>query len=103
MIRLAGLVGANKKKLSEDEMQFQPFDFKYYQGQIDSITETLETMEEELIRDLEGRAEDDVNPSYAAEQALGQARRYFNGAEKQIEGLQKLLDRLDRTGELENY
>ena len=60
-------------------------------------------MEEELIRDLEGRAEDEMNPSYAAEQALGQARRYFNGAEKQIEGLQKLLDRLDRTGELENY
>ena len=103
MIRLVGLIGTNKNKLTEDEMQFQPFDFKYYQGQIDSITETLETMEEELIRDLEGRAEDDVNPSYAAEQALGQARRYFNGAEKQIEGLQKLLDRLDRTGELENY
>ena len=103
MIRLAGLVGTNKKKLSEDEMQFQPFDFKYYQGQIDTMNETLETMEEELIRDLEGRAEDDMNPSYAAEQALGQARRYFNGAEKQIEGLKRLLDRLDRTGELENY
>ena len=103
MIRLVGLVGTNKKKLSEDEMQFQPFDFKYYQGQIDSMTETLETMEEELIRDLEGRAEDDMNPSYAAEQALAQARRYFNGAEKQIEGLKRLLDRLDRTGELENY
>ena len=103
MIRLAGLVGPNKKKLSEDEMQFQPFDFKYYQEQIETMSETLQTMEEELIRDLEGRAEDDVNPSYAAEQALGQARRYFNGAEKQIEGLQKLLDRLDRTGELENY
>ena len=103
MIRLSGLIAANKKKLSEDERGFQPFDFKYYQGQIDSITETLETMEEELIRDLEGRAEDEMNPSYAAEQALAQARRYFNGAEKQIEGLKKLLDRLDRTGELENY
>ena len=49
-----------------------------------------ENMEEELIRELEGRAEDEMNPSYAAEQALGQARRYFNGAQKQIEGLKKL-------------
>ena len=102
MIRLAGLVGVNKKKLSENEMQFQPFDFKYFEGQVDAVVEAMQTLEEELIRELEGRAEDDVNPSYAAEQALNVARRYFNGAEKQIEGLTKLLDRLDRTGELEN-
>ena len=103
MIRLTGLVGANKKKLAENDGQFPAFDFKYFQDQIDTAIETMETMEEELIRELEGRAEDDMNPSYAAEQALGQARRYFNGAQKQIEGLKKLLDRLDRTGELENY
>ena len=102
MIRLSGLVSANRKKnLKEVESSFPPFDFKYFEGQIEAVTEALMAVEEELIRELEGRAEDEYNPNYAAEQAANQARRYISGAEKQIEGLKKLLDRLDRTGELE--
>ena len=36
----------------------------------------------------------------AAQQAENQARRYLEGAEKQIEGLQKMLDRLESRGDL---
>ena len=66
MIRLAGLVGTNKKKLSEDEMQFQPFDFKYYQEQIETMSETLQTMEEELSATLHAPSPD-IEAHYLAE------------------------------------
>ena len=38
--------------------------------------------------------------SVAAEQARNHASRYIQGAEKQLEGLRKMLDRLERKGEL---
>ena len=53
-------------------------------------------IEEEMIREFEGRAEDPMSPNQvAAQQAENQARRYIAGAEKQLEGLAKMLDRLE--------
>ena len=101
MIRLAGLAAGFRKKIQEDDRQWQEFDYKYYTGQIQAVTDALLAVEEELIREFEGRAEDPMSPNQvAAQQAENQARRYLEGAEKQIEGLQKMLDRLESRGDL---
>jgi hypothetical protein len=81
------------------EMDGQGFDYDYYIKQIEAAQEAITAVEEELIRTLDGLAEDEEVyglVSDAAEQAANQARRYINGAEKQLEGLQKMLDRAKR-------
>jgi hypothetical protein len=98
MIRLAGLV-TGKKKLHEAE--YAEFDYEYYKGQVQAAIEAIEAVEEELIRELNGRAEDPTFMNQtAAQQSENQARRYIAGAEKQLEGLSKMLDRLESRGEL---
>ncbi len=103
MIRLAGLAAGFRKRINEfdDNAQFQEFDYKYYKGQVQAAIEALLAVEEELIRELNGRAEDDMfMGQVAAQQAENQARRYIAGAEKQLEGLAKMLDRLESRGDL---
>ena len=99
MIRLAGLAAAFKKNLHEAD--YAEFDYKYYRGQVQAGIEAIEAIEEELMRELQGRAED---PTFmgqtAAQQAENQARRYIIGAQKQLDGLRKMLDRLESKGEL---
>ena len=79
--------------------QAEGFDYDYHIGQIEAAQEAVTAVEEELIRTLDMLAEDEEVyglVSSAAEQASNQARRYITGAEKQLEGLQKLLDRAKR-------
>ena len=79
--------------------QSEGFDYDYYIGQVEAAQEAITAVEEELIRTLDGLAEDEEVyglVSDAAEQAANQARRYIAGAEKQLEGLQKMLDRSKR-------
>ena len=98
MIKLAGLV-TDKKKVHEAE--YMEFDYKYYKGQIQAAIEAVTAVEEELIREFEGRSEDPTFMNQtAAQQAENQARRYITGAEKQLEGLAKMLDRLESSGDL---
>tara|TARA_Y100000593_G_scaffold86362_1_gene164927 strand:+ start:1893 stop:2261 length:369 start_codon:yes stop_codon:yes gene_type:complete len=90
---------ARAYKLKEADGQYEPFDYDYFIGQIEAAQEAVTAVEEELIRTLDGLAEDEGVyglVSSAAEQSANQARRYINGAEKQLEGLQKLLDRAKR-------
>ena len=75
------------------------FDYDYFIGQVEAAQEALTAVEEELIRTLDGLAEDEEvygMVSDNAERAANQARRYINGAEKQLEGLQKMLERSKR-------
>jgi bisphosphoglycerate-independent phosphoglycerate mutase (AlkP superfamily) len=98
MIRLAGLV-TGKKKVHEAE--YMEFDYKYYKGQVQAAIEAVEAVEEELMREIQGRAEDPTFMNQtAAQQAENQASRYIQGAQKQLEGLAKMLDRLESSGEL---
>ena len=101
MIRLTGIASGIRKKLHEENGQFAEFDYDYYKGQVTAGIEAVEAIEEELIRELQGRAED---PTFmgqtAAQQAENQARRYIIGAQKQLDGLRKMLDRLESKGEL---
>ena len=63
------------------------------------LIEAKEEVEYELIQALDALAEDEEVyglVSDAAEQAANQARRYVAGAEKQLEGLQNMLERAKR-------
>ena len=75
------------------------FDYDYYIEQIETLQSTIEETEYELLQQLDNLAEDEEVyglVSTAAEQAANQVRRYINGATKQIEGIEKLLDRAKR-------
>jgi hypothetical protein len=104
MIRLSGIVsGFRKKSLKEfdDNAEYQPFDYKYYKGQVEAAIEAVEALEEELQRDIQQRAEDDYYENQmSAQQAENQVARYITGAQKQLGGLSKMLDRLESRGEL---
>ena len=102
MIRLAGIATAFTKKVNEDNgPEYAEFDYEYYKGQIQAAIDALSAVEEELIRELNGRAEDPTFMNQtAAQQAENQARRYIMGAEKQLDGLAKMLDRLESRGDL---
>ena len=87
------------RKHSLKEQEGEGFDYDYFIGQIEAAQEAVTAVEEELIRSLDAIAEDDGVyglVATSAEQASNQARRYIQGAEKQLEGLQKLLDRAKR-------
>ena len=99
MIRLAGLVGANKRK-NLKEQEEGGFDYKYYKDQITALEETLMDFEKELATALEQIADDPMAMgSVSAGQARNQAARYIQGADKQLDGLQKMMDRLESRGE----
>jgi|TARA_R100000541_G_scaffold30082_1_gene39205 signal recognition particle GTPase len=89
-----------KKDIKEEDVNTTgEFDYDYFIKQIEAVMETTEEMEYELLQTLDGLAEnDDVYGlvSDKAEQAANQIRRYINGATKQLEGIQKLLDRSKR-------
>ena len=80
------------------------FDYDYFIKQFDSVQEVMESTEYELLQTLDGLAEDeDVYGlvSDKAEQASNQIRRYINGAVKQLGGIQDLLERHKRSGDLD--
>ena len=75
------------------------FDYDYYIEQIETLQSTIEETEYELLQQFDNLAEDEEVyglVSDAAEQAANQARRYVAGAEKQLEGLQNMLERAKR-------
>ena len=94
---------AKKYNLNEaPELRPGEFDYQYFIDQVGAAFEAVEAVEEELVRTLEGLAEDEAVYGLVrdkAEQGANQTRRYINGAQKQLEGLQKMLDRAQRTGE----
>ncbi len=103
-----GRIRSNDSRLlKEDEGEVNTtgeFDYDYFIGQVEAAQEAITAMEEELIRTLDGLAEDEEvygMVSDAAEQAANNSRRYINGAEKQLDGIAKLLDRAKRTKEFD--
>ena len=80
------------------------FDYDYYIKQVEGVQEVIEEMEYELLQTLDGLAEDeDVYGMISdnAERAANQIRRYINGAAKQLEGIENLLDRAKRSKEFD--
>jgi len=96
-----------KKGLKEEEGMLGQaegggFDYEYFIEQVGAAFEAVEAVEEELVRTLDGLAEDENVYGLVrdkAEQGANQARRYINGAQKQLESLQKMLDDAQRRGD----
>ena len=54
-----------------------------------------------MQREIQQRSEDEFYAGQlAAQQAENQVARYITGAQKQLNGLSKMLDRLESRGEL---
>ena len=94
-----------KNNIKEEDVNTTgEFDYDYFIKQFDSVQEVIEETEYELLQTLDGLAEDeDVYGlvSDKAEQAANQIRRYINGAYKQLEGIQNLLNRHKRNKDLD--
>ena len=99
---LDSIKAAYQAKKGLKEQQEGGFDYQYFIDQVAAAEEAVEAVEEELVRTLDGLAEDEAVYGLVrdkAEQAANQVRRYINGAQKQLEGIQKMLDRAQRNGE----
>jgi len=80
------------------------FDYDYYIKQVEAVYEKIEEFEYEITNSLENLAEDEEVyglVSDKAEQAANQIRRYINGAVKQLEGIENLLERHKRSKDLD--
>jgi len=80
------------------------FDYEGALSQVDIAIDAINGIEEDLVRGLESIADDETVYGLArdkADQAVNQVRRYINGAQKQIEGIKKLLKKAQRNGEFD--
>ena len=74
------------------EQQQGAVDYKYFLEQSDGLITAIEDFEKEMVTALEAAEEETGNPAY--KQMQNQVARYLNGAHKQIEGMYKMIDRV---------
>ena len=74
------------------EQQQGAVDYKYFLEQSDGLLTAVEDFQKELSTALEAAEEQTGNPGY--KQMQNQVTRYLNGAEKQIEGMYKMIDKV---------
>ena len=67
------------------------FDIAYYIKQLDDMQDALRDLEQELITDIDYRADNTGDLTYS--QMPQQIQRYLNGAERQLGGLANYLKR----------
>tara|TARA_R110002050_G_scaffold188030_1_gene322426 strand:- start:1116 stop:1553 length:438 start_codon:yes stop_codon:yes gene_type:complete len=80
------------------------FDYEGALSQVDIAIDAINGIEEDLVRGLDMIANDETIYGLVrdkAGQAVNQVRRYINGAQKQIEGINKLLKQAQRNGEFD--
>ena len=80
------------------------FDYDYFIEQVESLIETKEEVEYELLQTLDNLAEDeDVYGMISdnAERAANQIRRYVARPEKHLEGIIRLLEKAKRSKEFD--
>jgi len=71
--------------------QQEPLDIEYYSDQLTKLIDTLRDFQQDLGTDVEMRGDETGNYQY--ETMEKQLSRYIIGAEKQLDGLQKYLER----------
>ena len=74
------------------------FDFDYYIDQIKDLYENLEEFEMAIITDLDHRSDPEFSAAvdYSYEQMPQQVQRYLNAAKKQLNGMQKYIEKQSR-------
>ena len=84
----------NEAPVDFDSDRMEPgseFDVNYYVDQLEGMLEGLRELEQELITDIDYRAESSGDLIYG--QMPNQIQRYLNAAERQIGGLSNYLKR----------
>jgi len=95
--RAAGVVDRPSGRSSDDEPTFpEPIDIQYWVDQLNTILESVDDFHQELGTEIQMKAEETGNYEY--ETMEKQISRYINGAQKQLEGLQKYIDRQKSKG-----
>ena len=74
------------------EQQQGAVDYKYFLEQSDGLLTAVEDFQKEFTTALEAAEEETGNPQY--QQMQNQVARYLNGAHKQIEGMYKMIDKV---------
>lgn len=74
------------------EQQQGPVDYQYFLEQVDGLAIAIRDFEQELGTALETAEERTGDVSY--KQIQNQVARYLSGAEKQVTGVYKLLDKI---------
>jgi len=74
------------------EQQQGAVDYAYFLEQSDGLLIAVEDFQKELSTALEAAEEQTGNPGY--KQMQNQVARYLNGAHKQIEGMYKMIDKI---------
>lgn len=69
----------------------EEFDIKYWTDQLNTILESIDDYHQELGTTMEMKSQE--TGDYMYDTAEKQISRYINGAQKQLEGLQKYLER----------
>jgi len=84
----------SKIKLSKllKEQQQGAVDYQYFLEQSNGLLTAVEDFEKEIVTALEAAGEETGNPQY--QQMQNQVARYLNGAHKQIEGMYKMIDKV---------
>ena len=93
-----------KQPIKEIEYGTETGEFDY-EGALDRITtavDVIDGIEENLVYELDMIANDEAVYDLVrdkAAQAVNQMRRYINGAQKQIEGIRKMINQAQRRGD----
>ena len=78
------------------------FDYEGALARIDSASGVIDGLEENIVYELDMLANDESAYEMVrdkAAQAVNQMRRYINGAQKQIDGIRKMMDQAQRRGD----
>jgi len=71
--------------------QQEGMDIEYWVGQLNTILESIDDFHQEIGSDVEMKSQETGNYEYDTMEK--QVSRYVNGAQKQLEGLQKYMER----------
>ena len=74
------------------EQQQGAVDYQYFLEQSEGLLTAVEDFQKEFSTALEAAEEQTGNPAY--KQMQNQVARYLNGAHKQIEGMYKMIDKV---------
>lgn len=78
------------------------FDYEGALARIDSASDVIDDLEENIVYELDMLSNDESAYELVrdkAAQAVNQMRRYINGAQKQIDGIRKMMDQAQRRGD----
>ena len=90
--RAAGVVDRpNASTGDQYEQGSEPMDFEYFSDQINQLLTSIDDFHQELGTQVEFKS--DESDDYRYETMEKQISRYINGAQKQLEGLQKYIER----------